>query len=736
VSTNAIPINAQITTAAYDAALGLPAGTRPAGVTSDVFYADPGVFPGASGGNSVPADGNIVPGSTNKGTTPASQYIYSNGRQSVWNFNQTSGAYPAFQHYGAFLNGERDLFGSKNVRVYWDSSYNHNFSESQLAPLATGTFTTPGAVEYVIPARTATPLPLPDGRARAAVAGAFNPFNPFNIDITGGTKFRLFEFGNRILKTDSDAFMATVGVKMDDLLNGWNVDAGMRYSSIAVHQDFKLVSTSRFNQIVNQNDPIFNPASSNYIGTTVAYNPFGYAPDNPIASNALTVAYASIHVKDQDTTALSNPFLTINNSAIASLPAGDMGAALGVDYRVESLNANPDAFSLLGDDGSGQESYVDRARKVIAYFGELSIPVFSPKQNVAGAYSLSVDLAGREENFLSAHKSKFLPSVAVRYQPLDDTLVIRASYGKGIRQPSLFELYNGVVNGLQSLVDPRDSSSLPENPIQSASNSKLAPETSTTYTAGIVWSPKNWNLKGFTVNADYWHVERTGTVYAAAQDVLDRFFGKHPGGAAAPGGLLPGEFVLLDGSGNILSVTAPYHNLGKTIAKGFDLGTSYLLETNSMGRFDFALGGTYLWSFRQAILANVPLVELVNTDASQGQGLDGYVRWKAKGSADWTKGDMSARLVANYTSGFEDLDADGNPFQVYSYTTFDAQFTYTIHQQLGKYLENTKLTIGAFNLLDKNPPYSSGFGSNASGYPGFMYDSTGRFVYASLSRKF
>jgi len=735
LSSNAVPINAQITTAAYDQALGLPAGTRPAGVTSDVFFADPGIFPSATGGNHVSPDGNIVTGSTNTGNTPASQYIYSNGRQSVWNFNQTSGAYPEFRHYGAFINGERGLFGAKNIKGYWDASYSHNFSESQLAPLATGSFTTPGAVEYVIPANTANPLPLPDGRARAAVIGAYNPYNPYNIDITGGTRFRLFEFGNRILKTDNDAFMATAGIKMTNVFGSWDFDAGMRYSTIAVHQDFQLVSTSRFNQILNQNDPIFNPASSTYIGTTHAYNPFGYAPDQPIPGNAATVAYATVRVKDQSSTGLSNPFFTASTGHLFSLPAGDAGAAAGVDYRVESQHSNPDAISLLGDDGSGQEFYVNESRKVIAYFGEVSLPVFSPKEKIPGAYDLSLDVAGRYEDFMTANVSKFLPSFALRYQPFDNTLTVRASYGEGIRQPSLFELYNGVVNGLQSLIDPRDASSLPENPIQSASNPKLQPETSTTYTAGIIWSPKG-AMKGFTINADYWHVEREGTVYAAAQDVLDRYFGKHPDGTPAPGGLLPGESVLLDGSGNILSVTAPYHNMGKTIAQGIDMGASYFLQTNSAGRFDFAAGGTYLESYKQAVVAGVPLDELVNTDASQGQGLDGYVRWKAKANVDWTKGSMLARVVCNYTTGFEDLDADGNTYQVASFTTFDVQFAYTVHKQLGRYLDNTTLTVGAFNVLDKDPPASSGFGSNATGYPGFMYDSTGRFVYAQLTKKF
>ena len=731
VSTNAIPINAQITTAAYDEALGLPAGTRPAGVTRDVFYADPGIFPSASGGNHVSPNGKIVSGSTNTGNTPASQYIYSNGRQSVWDFNQSSGAYPVFQHYGAFINGERKLFGSDNIKGYMDMSYQHNFSESQLAPLATGTFTTPGSVEYVIPSRTPNPLPAADGRSgRAAAIGAYNPFNPFNVDITGGTKFRMFEFGNRILKTDSDAFMATAGIRMNNILDDWNVDMGARYSTIGVHQNFKLVSNSRFNQIVNANDQIFNPTSSTYIGTTTPYNPFGYPAGNPIPSNALTVKYATVYVKDQFNTYLRNPFITVSSGEIFKLPGGPVGVAFGVDYRIETLEQNPDAISLLGDDGSGAENLVNKSRSVLAFFAETKIPVVSPSQHVPGMYDLSVQLAARDEKFLTQNQSKLVPAVAIRYQPIDDSLTFRAGYGQGIRQPSMFELYGGVANGLQGLSDPRTGAFLQETPTQTGSNTALTPERTKSLTAGVVWSPKAYGLKGFTVNVDFWQVEREGTVTSNAQNVLDRRFG------ASPGGLLPGEAVILDGAGTILSVKAPYINAGKTKAQGFDMAGSYVWQTASLGRFDFVAGGTYMRSFKLSFIPGEALQEFIGQDASGGQGQDGYLKWKSKASVDWTYKSIAASLVGNYTGGFADLDANGDPLAVPGIYTFDLQLSYTFHHQFTKYLDDTKLTVGALNLLDKNPPYSSGFGSNASGYPGYLYDSTNRFLYVQLSKKF
>ena len=105
---------------------------------------------------------------------------------------------------------------------------------------------------------------------------AFNPFNPFQQIISGGSRARLAEFGNRLFDNESDAFLATLGVRGDKLFDGnWGYDLGYRYSQIKNISTGSLVSTSRYNRILNAADPIFNPASDPFIGTTIPYNPFG-----------------------------------------------------------------------------------------------------------------------------------------------------------------------------------------------------------------------------------------------------------------------------------------------------------------------------------------------------------------------------------------------------------------------------------------------------------------------------
>ena len=161
----------------------------------------------------------------------------------------------------------------------------------------------------------AEPPNTPTHQATGVPDDAFNPFNPFNQIISGGSRARLAEFGNRLFDNESDAFLATLGVRGDKLFDGnWGYDFGYRYSQIKNTSTGTLTSTSRFNRILNAADPIFDPASDQFIGTTVPFNPFGdYRV--PIATNTATVNFATVHPKDIDTSKVWTLDLNIYTTA-------------------------------------------------------------------------------------------------------------------------------------------------------------------------------------------------------------------------------------------------------------------------------------------------------------------------------------------------------------------------------------------------------------------------------------
>lgn len=714
LSTNSSPINLQISAAAYDEALGLPAGTLPTGVTKSAFYATPGP---------VTADG-LPTASGNKGLTPPSQYTYSAGRSALYNYNQDQLSFPAWDRYGVILNGERRLFeNNDNVHVYFDGGYQKNMTENQLAPTATGSFTVPGQIELVIPARTTTPLPMADGRARAAAPGAYNPFNPFNQDIAGGTRFRLKEFGNRIQHETTDSFLATAGLRIDNIADKFTLDAGYRFNEVTFHSDNRMASASRFNQILNAADPIFNPSSSSYVGTTTPYNPFGYYV-NTIANNAKLVEYATVHIHNNDTSRTGNAFVTLTTTDLFSLPAGEVGAAAGFDYRAETLSQSPDSVSHAGDViGESPAAITDHHRFVYGVYAELQAPIVAPQQHVPGVYDLSVNLAARHENFMTNHQTTTVPKIGILYHPFDTSLSIRASASKGFLEPSLYELYAGPVAALTTVQD------VSETPVTTAGNPRLTPEKTKSYNLGFVWAPKYWHLNGLTTNVDFWRVDRRGTVSYDYDNLVERFRG------TAPGGLQPGESVVLDPSGEIAQVNAVYINAGDTIAYGVDLGINYTFKAGNLGRFTAGAAATNLISYKHADTPGAALEQQIDQSVD-GEGEDAYLRWKGTAQLEWSRDNYQAAIVGYYINGFHDFDLNGDDRRVGSSITWDIQFSYNIGDRFGAYLKNTKVTVGAFNIFDRNPPLSQYGGANPWNYPGFIYTSEGRRWYVSLDKKF
>ncbi len=714
LSSNSSPLNLQITRAAALAA-GVPASSLPAGTSANVFAAAPAA-------------------STNTGTTPATGFRFTSGRSSTFNFNEFSMSYPRRDSRGVFAYADRKILGTDNIRAYVDVNYQNAVTENQLAPSATGSFSGSGT-ELVIPARTTSPLPLSDGRARAAVAGAFNPFNPFNIDITGGTRARLAEFGNRVFRNQTDAMLITAGVKGENIAGKWNFDAGFTHSSIRDTSRNTLVSSSRFNRLLNANDSFFRPGSSDYLGTTTPYNPFGYYKVS-IPSNAAIVGAAKINTKDLNESKLNSLNAVMSTGSLLDLAAGSVGFAIGADFRHEQLNQYPDPFAGTGDlIGSSPTATTRGHRKVWGAFAEWNIPVL---KNVPGAHDLSLMAAVRHENFMTEKKKTTVPKVGIRWQPIDETLTFRASWSKGFRQPSLYELYSTPTSGLTPIVNPVTRVSEPEQDVTISGNRRLAPEKTKYLNVGIVWSPQINRLKGLTLGVDYWEADRRGTVTGNYQDTVNRFFGRTPGGAAAPGGLLPGESVVLQSDGTIRVANSVFFNIGQTKVAGFDYSATYLARTDNMGRFEFSTTWSQYSHYRQRTAVGGQFLELVKQDTGEGTGgVNGYLRWKGRAQVEWGFKGLTAAFGTTHNDGFFDVNGNtGNTFYVRSTWIYDAQLAFNFPSRFAPWLSDTKVAIGARNLFDKDPPFSSGNSGNATGYPSFLYSSEGRFVYVSLSRKF
>jgi iron complex outermembrane recepter protein len=752
----------------------------------------------AAGGKNLNPGGTefaSAPDFTN-GLVPASRYLYdannriraAGGLRPGFNFNQFSLSFPESERYGVYLSAEHKIFGDQMV-VYADGFYQNVKTHNELAAPATGSFQTKGQTILAIPPHSpiapgSEPPNTPTHAETGVPADAFNPFNPFEQIISGGTRARLAEFGNRLFDNETDAWLSTLGIKGDKLFDGtWGYDAGFRYSQLKNTQTGTQVSASRFNRILNQADPIFDPTSPQFIGTTVAFNPFGdYRV--PIPSNDATVEFARVHPKDEDTSKLWTLDGTVYTTALFNLPAGGVGFAFGGQFRRESLNEDPDMLNLEGDIvGNSPVPSAHGGRKTYAFYAETRIPIFGPvtstyykrdgknpqvqhetKAMIPGFYSLEFTAGGRFEEFLNNDTNVLVPKVGMRWQPFDEQLTLRATWGEGFREPSLEELFGSPVSTLQVTRDPVTGQFESETNTLITSNPNLQPEDSRSGSAGVVYSPKY--VPGLNLSVDFWDIQRTGVVAAPlAQQVLD---------GTAPG------IVERDAGGFITRIIIENQNFGSQEARGWDFGLYYQRPT-PWGIFTSQTQVTYLDEFRfpQFIFAEFGPNpgNLAGRTTDPGLSNEGWYKWKGTSSLDWTWKGFDLYGIVRYTDGFHEFTPNLHRHWVHQTWFFDVQASYdftallpveeqpvpgyskgskdvvrgkdgtpleTASAQTSKYsrgildhlLRGTIITIGCNNVFGQDPPKAFGEGGNAVGYPGFTYDATGRFVYGRLTKKF
>jgi iron complex outermembrane receptor protein len=721
-----------------------------------------------------PAFFGAAPLATN-GTVPVSRYRFSADFISFFNFNKFAGVLPESERYGGFLNAEQKVCGDQLV-LYADMLYQDTKIHDELAPVAT-LFLSPGSVTVFIPPprpadainpATGQPFGVLGGLSAADVGappGAFNPFNPFQQFISGFTFARLADFGNRLFDIETDAFMSTLGVKGDKLFDGsWGYDIGFRYSQIKNTSTGSFVSATRFNRILNANDPIFDPTSNEFIGTTIPFNPFtDYRV--PFPSNFATINFATVHPKDIDTSKLATLDATMYTTELFKLPAGGVGLALGGEFRRESIQQEIDQLNQGDLVGFTPFSSTRAGRKSYGLYAETDIPIFSAANSIPGFHALEFTAAARFEYYLNNNTNVLVPKFGMRWQPFDDSLTLRSTWGQGFREPSLYELFGSSYSEFEG----------PDFdvPVLINTNPALDPEDSRNFTAGIVYTPKF--IPGLTVSVDIFGIERKGVVVLPS---FDQVLARERAGA-----LLPGEIVVRapNDPDRILFMSKTFINGGAQRARGVDLGVQYQLQT-SFGTFTSLTQATYLDSFRLAASEDEPVLEVSNSGVG-GAVDDAYLKWKGISRLGWAWKGFDVVGTARYTGGYHEILLV-NPFfpdkkkehWVDATWFFDAQGTYDFtftapiesHPVVGysksgeemvrgkdgktveptqtanssmpcwkNLLNHTSVTIGCNNVFGQDPPKAFGpFFGNGTGYPGAIYDATGRFVYVSLKKKF
>ncbi len=615
---------------------------------------------------------------------------------------------PETQRRGAMALLEHKMWDP--VTVFAEFNYQHNDSKVQLAP---------------------TPV---FGDLDGIDVPAANPWNPFGEDVT--FRHRLLDVGTRNNDISVDNYRLVTGLRGNIPDTSWNWEGAFLYGKNEV---LDYGSNYALNNDVRDALAGTLAGSASIPGNARFFNVFGDKTGNDprllqlMRKSNFSANEAEIYSLD----------FTVKGE-IVDLPGGPLAVAVGGEYRAESLTQVIDSLSASGAfAGSGRADPTFGDRDVMNGYVEFGVPITSPDWNAPGIYSLSLQIAGRIDQYSDFGNTEN-PKLALAYRPIKD-LLLRASYSTGFKAPSLFGLYSGANESFPQVDDPRRDTAVTGNPdddlkqvrARQIGNRNLKPEESESYNVGAVYSPEY--IKGLSVGGDWFRTRlRNVTALLDSEAVLAR---ELTGLGAQVYRLAPTAADIAQGvPGTLESVDTGYFNLSSVVVEGIDAYVHYTTES-SIGTWDFTLGGTHLIQYREGFLPGQPHEDLTDSFASKLVG-GAILDFKGQFSIGWEHKGFAASTTVNYMDSFDDNDGNG-PFighTVEEFITLDAQVSYEFKAEnpsgWRSVLNNTRFTVGVQNLFDEAPPFASDTGSGNPGFLASTHEPRGRMYYLKFSKKF
>ncbi len=364
-------------------------------------------------------------------------------------------------------------------------------------------------------------------------------------------------------------------------------------------------------------------------------------------------------------------------STLFPLPAGDVAVAAGVERRVEAGEYIPALVSTEGlvtalSAGPTRGSYGLKEGYV-----EVQVPLLSGKRL---ARELALNVSSRYSdysNFGDTTNNKY----SLRWKPMY-TMLVRATLAEGFRAPTIANLHGGGSTTFPQYIDPCDtvfgsSATNPDTrancrrdlgdladtfrqlggglnpvgqqpaatgvPFQSTSNPELLPESSTSRTIGMVWSPNFIN--GFSLSIDWWKIRIENTIVSDnATAILHDCYVLGLQSRCEP--TVGTSFTRDPELGHVDTLVFSSTNAGFREAEGYDVFFRKRWRT-AFGNLNASLNATYL-AKHYNVPSNEPRLALSDV------GENGNFRVRGRGSVSWDRGAFGVTWASRYYSGLRE----------------------------------------------------------------------------------
>ena len=732
-------------------------GVRITGATG-IFHIQPTVLPGSLGnlGNGLSTDDGQYAGT-------------GDDRELRYETEQGVEINPATKRLSVFTTARYDL--TDDIEAYGELGYYRASSRMRVASAGVSS-TQPIVIPATAYWNPFGALYLPNGTLNPnrlqGLTGVPDSGLPIEI-----RNYRFADQGLGYAKVTNDQGRLLGGLKGKAL--GFDWDSALVYSWATADDVGRYLSPTRLALAISRSTPD-------------AYNPFNggdlsnYGVGDATPGNSDEFFFWGWR---KTKTSLALWDLKATKPDLFKLWAGDVGVALGVEFRRETYSDDRDPSidgtltytdwysgavnaTDLGGTSPTPDSRGDRT--VASAFAELAVPLVSPELNIPLVRSLELQLAGRIERY-SDVGSVAKPKVAAAWGVFDG-LTVRGSWSGGFKAPNL-ELINGsnltrrnsATDWIRCEAQVRSTNPQYANvkryadcanisfPTESyrGGNPNLKPEESTSKSVGFVFRPAfiPSQFGAFTVSADLWQIRQKNVIGILGEQaglVLDAYYRLttgQPYAAVKRAALIQEDYDLFAGTGltpvgQVIGVDDLYQNLLPVTAKGLDLSGQWNLRGTRFGDFLVSVNASQLRSFKQDLLPILqealaaqqagkldPAITVGTGGAEQVARNGAKPEWKVTSTFVWRYKDLTGRVSSQF---IDDVQAgtwpDGSDFIAKGTTLYNASLQYAFKSGLNA-------EIGGRNIFDKDPPL------NASGvYLPTLYQPLGRYLYVNLSKTF
>lgn len=430
---------------------------------------------------------------------------------------------------------------------------------------------------------------------------------------------------------------------------------------------------------------------------------------------------------------------------IVRLPGGDLGYAVGGQFRRETREARYDHDSyaanlaFLGPNVANQNE-----RDVWGAYAEFAVPVIKGVElSLAGRYDV---YSGRGAGALSPKGGLVLNIGEMAHFGRDRQLLVRASAARSFRAPDLFQTAPQCASNIQNL---SAGGSTTYRTVRFCGNDGLANETGDALNASV-----ETRLGGFDMLGALWWIRYSDLIVSeSAISILNAC--QAAGTCMAPAftqplPVLQGQprLTFADPSQlNTLSqVATSYQNSGEVTVYGLEFNGGYSADFGDAGRGRLGLSGNYLFSYMRSEIIVDPNSGVSTIGRKvESAGSRNFVsptlpqpRLKLRVPLSYTLGAHTLVVTGNYVSGFEDdenpiRNAMGMPIggnaRVDPWLTFDLIYSLVLSTTKDVV---TNVQVGARNLFDADPPSVN----TTYGFEGLIHDPRGLMLIATLGQTF